>query len=748
MKKLTDLLFILYGIISITSQTIFIRELMIVFGGNELSIGITFFSWLFGTALGSFIFSKTFNFKNIKLTSSTLFILLSFILPLSLIFIRSIRILLNVQTTELIGIFSTAGLSFLILFPFCFFSGSLFPALSKLYHQFIGLDVKRSVGRVYIFEGIGALTGGLLLNFFFIKYLLNFQICSIICFLCLLAVILILLIEKRIFTVLLNIGIFSLIYFSFINNHFNKIEKTSLNLLWKGYQVLSSKNTVYGNIVVLEESLQRSFYENGVIIFSSSDIMNAEESVHFALLEHPDPKNILLLGGGINGGINQALKHKSIKEIDYVELDPAIIEIGRKYLSKEDLPPFNNKNINIYNVDARFFIKRCPKKYDVIIANFPDPSNAQINRFFTLEFFQEISNVLNEGGVFSFRLSSSENYINNTLAQFFKSIETTLKNVFNDIIIIPGNTLTFVASNQKGTITNNPDILIKRIKERSLNLLYVSEIFLPFRMSKERIDYTNSVISNAPSSEINKDFKPIGYYYNIVLWSSYFSEKVRDLFTFIYNLKYRNFFIFLFLMILLIPFMFLKKKRNIVSVVYIMGFSMICFEVMIILGFQILYGYIYSKISIIIAGFMGGLALGGWAPLKIIHNKEKTFSLLKKIQLSISIMSIIIAISFFALSNIESILIFGVTEIYLFLLIFISGFLGGCHFQLSNALYIEENSEKDWGVIYSADLFGSCIGALLLSTFIIPISGIFVSCIYLTVLNLVGFVILKIYKFI
>ncbi len=741
MKNNIDIIFIKYGIISAVSQIIFIRELMVIFGGNELSIGITLCSWLLGTAAGSFVFSKIFTSgKNINLTVSSIFIILSVTIPVTLLFIRSVKNILNIQTGELIDIFSISGLSLLFLFPFCFLLGSLFPAVSRLFHYLTRMDSRKSVGRVYILEGIGALLGGILLYFFLIKYLLNFQICFIISFLCLLSVIFILLINKQILIRILTSIIFSVLYFFFLFPFSNKLEETSYRFLWKGYKILESKNTMYGNIVVLEESNQRSFYENGILLFSSPDIMSAEESVHFALIEHPEPKSLLLMGGGINGGIKQAVKHKSIQEIDYVELDPAIIELGKKYLTEDDLPPSSSKNINIYNVDGRFFVKRCEKYYDVIIINFPDPSNALLNRFYTIEFFREISKILSKGGIFSFKLTSSENYINETLAQFFSSIDETLKKVFAEVIIIPGNTMIFAASNQKGIITDNPDILINRLKERSIDAMYVSEFYLPFRMSKERIDYAASIISSVKKSEINRDFKPIGYYYNIVLWSTYFSDKIRNVFGFVYNLKYKEIFIFITLLFFIIPLLFLKYKKSIVTAVYIAGFSVICMEVILILGFQILYGYIYSKIALIIAGFMGGLAIGGFFSLKIIDDKSKSFSWLKRIQLIISLLPVLIIISFYILSGVDK--LFHFTEIYLTILIIISGFLGGCHFQLANSLYMKRGSEKNFGIIYSADLFGASIGALLISSFIIPMSGIFVCCIYLFILNIIALLLL------
>ena len=137
---------------------------------------------------------------------------------------------------------------------------------------------------------------------------------------------------------------------------------------------------------------------------------------------------------------------------------------------------------------------------------------------------------------------------------------------------------------------------------------------------------------------------------------------------------------------------------------------------------------------------MGGLALGGWLALKIIDDRKKAFKWLKKVQLLISFLSLIIIVSLFILSGIKT--IFLITETFLLLLIIITGFLGGFHFQLTNSLYMQDRTKKTFGIIYSADLLGASIGALLISSIIIPITGIIISCIYLFILNLIALLLL------
>ena len=401
MNKLKDILYINYGIIVITVQVIIIRELLIIFGGNELSVGITLCSWLFSTAAGSYVFSKiTIAEKRIIPSVSVLFILLTVIAPAMIFLIRLTKSLMHLQTGELVGIFSIGAVSFVMLFPFCFLSGALFPALSKLNKYLSDKDAPQSVSRVFVFEGAGALIGGILLNFILLHHLSAFRICFIVSLLCLISSLYAISINRKFLFSISGILIIPLSIL-FLLPLYSKLETISLQYQWNGYTVLQSENTIYGQIVVLQESLQNSIYQNGLILFSSSDIMSAEESVHLALLQHPEPKNILLIGGGISGGIKQALKHKSITNVDYVEIDPKVIELGKKYLPEDDLPGISEKNVSIFNTDGRLFIKRCKKKYDCIISNIPDPHNAQLNRFYTVEFFSEISRILNNGGIFS-----------------------------------------------------------------------------------------------------------------------------------------------------------------------------------------------------------------------------------------------------------------------------------------------------------------------------------------------------------
>ena len=137
---------------------------------------------------------------------------------------------------------------------------------------------------------------------------------------------------------------------------------------------------------------QYSIYGNGQILTSFPDPYQSALKAHFILCEHPHPEKVLLIGGGISGIIKEILKHP-VKTLHYVELDATLVGMGRKYLPSEDKMALRDPRVTIFLNDGRYYVKKCQEHYDVIILNLPDPSTALLNRFYTLNFFTEITRI-------------------------------------------------------------------------------------------------------------------------------------------------------------------------------------------------------------------------------------------------------------------------------------------------------------------------------------------------------------------
>ncbi|MBL7131903.1 MAG: hypothetical protein ISS45_10985, partial [Candidatus Omnitrophica bacterium] len=176
------------------------------------------------------------------------------------------------------------------------------------------------------------------------------------------------------------------------------------------------------------------------------------------------------------------------------------------------------------------------------------------------------------------------------------------------------------------------------------------------------------------------------------------------------------------------------------------GFAEISFQIVTLLSFQVLYGYVYYKLGIILTSYMIGLVFGGWLITKRLKRQRGDYKLFIKTQVAIFIYPLILPVLFWVFSSLKGETSFwlGSNIIFPFLPI-VAGLIGGFQFPLANSLYLKTKSAKvgySAGLTYGLDLFGSCLGALLTSIFLIPIIGIPLTCLLVAGLNLIGLILL------
>ncbi|GAI11733.1 unnamed protein product, partial [marine sediment metagenome] len=217
------------------------------------------------------------------------------------------------------------------------------------------------------------------------------------------------------------------------------MRQASLDLRWRTYHLLTSQNSIYGNLVVTEKDNTYSFFNNGLYNFTVPDKLTSERIAHFALLEHPEPRKVLLIGGGVSGVLKEILKHP-VEKVDYLELDPLMITLAKEYLYSTEEYALDDRRVEVKNIDGRLFVKQTSDKYDIVIVNLPQPFTAQINRFYTVEFFKDARKILKEKGILFFGITSSPNYISEEQRNLLVSLNESLKKVFAEVRVIPGDT--------------------------------------------------------------------------------------------------------------------------------------------------------------------------------------------------------------------------------------------------------------------------------------------------------------------
>jgi len=204
-------------------------------------------------------------------------------------------------------------------------------------------------------------------------------------------------------------------------------------------KVVFSKTTEYQHIIVTESpSKEVSCYINGHLQFNSNDeYIYHENLVHPAMSISSRKENILVLGGGDGMAVREILKYPEVKSITLVDLDPIMTELAQTnrlftQLNQNSLSdsrvkiihnhtlrstdevdllvhnqnfPFENRTekvaqIQIVNVDAVKFLAQVQGRYDVIIADFPDPNSLELAKLYSQQFYKLIKSKLTPSGIF------------------------------------------------------------------------------------------------------------------------------------------------------------------------------------------------------------------------------------------------------------------------------------------------------------------------------------------------------------
>lgn len=756
-KGLIFSLFVL-GVSSVIAQVIVLREMTVSFYGNEFFMGVVLASWLFWVAVGSGVLGKILNrLKKILTVLISLHFLVGAFFFLGIFLIRLLKTWVGFpgEIPNLV----TAGLSaFLIPAPLCLILGLWWTTATRIFSQ--DHSPTERVNVAYFIETLGFILGGIAFSFYLV-YLQEFATAAVLMLFNLAAVIF-LLSGKKGYVALKAATLF--LFFLFILLSYSpplmeKLNEISQSFRFKSQTLIESDNSRQGNIAVTKTDSQYNFYESGLLVGSTENIEFAEQLVHLSLLQHPSPKKVLLIGGGFMGALTEILKHP-VEKVYYLELDPKLIEVSQKYISQEFKDALTDQKVEIVHTDGRYFLRKTEEKFDVILINLPDPSTALISRFYTKEFFEIAKEKLGPSGIFATYLTFSPSTAGKNLENLNVSIFKTLKKVFPYVIVLPEETNLFLAS-------SNPHLTfyayaqnVKLLEERKIETKFITPEYLAYRLSNDRLEKTLALFEKNQEAKINRDFKPVAYFYQTLFWLDHFYPAFSNFFK---NLASAFWLIFvgglIFLTLTLrrtlrssTPLEVSRSKRKhkahkpltgstskglklpLLSVA-VAGFSLMALETLIIFSYQTAVGFLYHRIALLIAALMVGMALGVWygnLP-KFQRNlggqkaKLGQARYLCKFHLFLIVFCTVLP------------LVLGLAKEIVFLVCaVIAGFLGAAIFPLANHIYLSQqpNPHKKTGTIYAADLLGSCFGALLPGLILIPVFGVVQSLIFIALVNL------------
>lgn len=446
-------------------EIILLRELVIILGGTVFASSAVLTGVMLGLFLGGYWLGATASRSSSPIV---IFIFMELAIGATAIYIVPFVRWLQVLDNWLIQFF----LAMFCVIPTAILAGGELPVATHLIGQLTEKEkLGDYTGKLYAADTLGAMIGGLAgplwlmgtigaLKSSWLAGLLN--VCS---------GIVVLLIDPyaKLLSVRIKlwISMFALVILSVLGiGVFCPIQSFDTKLMAMGIvhqakrmglstQFLEVNETFYQRAIIAEHlpfdsrydskfsmrRIGRTLYINGIY---QVDVLRTpifyDETVYLALMSHPHPERVLVIGCGDGGLLRAILSDPRVQRLDQVEIDRDIIRLCKKYMPEinQRLGKFvwEDARVHLHIDDGRRFLKKSRELYDMIVCDLPSPMEEATATFYSYEFYRLVKSHLHPGGTFwteseSPRVSDTHFVVARTVASVFGDESTRLVQPFS-----------------------------------------------------------------------------------------------------------------------------------------------------------------------------------------------------------------------------------------------------------------------------------------------------------------------------
>ncbi|MEW6413199.1 MAG: hypothetical protein AB1483_12135 [Candidatus Zixiibacteriota bacterium] len=681
----------LLGFFSVVGQVLLLRELVASLNGDELFISTALFGWLISVAAGAYLGGRS------RTSPGALFWRGAVLLPVMVLLVRFSPMLTDHMTGEVIPFTQAALISMVAMLPIGIISGWLFPSIARQQ-----METEPSIIRVYLFEGIGAFLGGILVAFAIGPWLSGLQLAF--------AVGLFIALFDWMFAIpSWNFRLRRLLLMVVVVAIFlvgvGYLEPVADQWRYRPYQVEKSFDTPYGRQTILSR-------EDNVILLTDNSVeavypstMAAENALIPALVYHPDAETIAYVGQ-TEFGISQ-LAEEIFGGSNLVAIDPRqqLSEVIDGIISTDHLP------VHLY-VDPGIMMTPIADDhwtFDIVIIAAGMFDTYKNGRLVTPSFFEHLP--LNPGGMVVIPTGyDTDRYIGNEQAEILSVIRNTLSGQFHYTEVWPGTSTVFFASDSS-RFGLPVDSIIARIDSLDYNAQFVSRDYLPDRLddlSRDRL-----LAAMGQYDAVNSIDKPILPYLQALLRSKVDSADHLI----ITQILTQPLWLLIFPVVLIILFVTTiipkrAKGKFALFLFFTAGVVSLSLELISFYVFQSYAGALYWAMAVLIGAFMLGLSLGTVAVYWIKSDKTASVALIVLMVLTLGFL--------FTYEN-------GTIEFAVF---YHAGFLlltaaaSGALFVGATRQYYGRKAKENRGTGYALEIAGSSLGALFSTAVLLPVIGL------------------------
>jgi len=182
--------------------------------------------------------------------------------------------------------------------------------------------------------------------------------------------------------------------------------RLGFGITYKIKRTLADEQTEFQKLELVDtEAFGRMLLLDGLVMTTVFDEFIYHEMItHPPLCTHPNPRRVLVIGGGDGGTVREVLRHPSVESVELCEIDRRVVEVCREYLPEPSCG-LRDPRVSIVYADGIEYVKNAEAKYDCIIVDSTDPIGPAVG-LFSLDFYKSIYRALTDDGVFSAQTES------------------------------------------------------------------------------------------------------------------------------------------------------------------------------------------------------------------------------------------------------------------------------------------------------------------------------------------------------
>jgi len=143
-----------------------------------------------------------------------------------------------------------------------------------------------------------------------------------------------------------------------------EVDRVLYELQTEHQHLVLFENRFFGKMLMLDGATQ---------ISKKDEFVYQEMMSHVPLFAHGRAEDVLIIGGGDCGIAEEVLKHRTVKRLTQVEIDPAVIEFAKRHFPEFAKPVFADRRFESVIEDGANYVAATDRRFDVIIVDSTDP---------------------------------------------------------------------------------------------------------------------------------------------------------------------------------------------------------------------------------------------------------------------------------------------------------------------------------------------------------------------------------------